>query len=95
MKIEIETFDDYSAKIVLTALGSTFEEKWYNLDEKSLYTEGDCIEAQIAEMYPEMQNFLHGIMEKILGGIDIEALIELHHELEVSQEAIEAYENER
>lgn len=95
MKIEIETFDDFSAKITFSALGSTFEERWSNLDEESLYTEGDCIEAQIAKKYPEMQSFIHEIIAKVLGGIDIEDLIEIHHELEVSQNDIKECENER
>ncbi len=79
MKIEIETFDDYSAKISLTILGETFGEVWSVLDENHLCTEGIGIEAQVAEKYPELTDNIG----EILSGIDLEALCELHDELEI------------
>lgn len=78
MKVEIETFDDYSAKITLTVLGDRYEEVWFVLDEEHLCTEGIGIEGQVAEKYPEIVDAIG----EILGGIDLEALCELHDGLE-------------
>ncbi len=78
MKIEIETFDNYSAKISLTILSETVGEVWSVLDENHFCTEGIAIEAQVAEKYPELADNIG----EILSGIDLEALCNLHNELE-------------